>query len=273
MLQDHAVRSPLAAAKEDRMRRLGIVTPLANEKDTFDEFFTRVQKQLQPQDLLFLVFDNACKDGTVDRARAFAAEDPRIKVIFAPENRCVVDAYFRGYREALNAGCDWVLEMDGGLSHRPEEIPRFREAMEQGFDYAGGSRFVEGGSFDGRFSRRFISRGGTFLSNTLLGTKMRDMTSGFECFTREALTHIVNRGVRAKRHFFQTEIRTMMHDWKWTEVPINYGCPSKSVGQASLKEAFTILFQMYKERKAARKAAPAPLEEADKAAKPVGIAA
>src|SRR4051812_28664105 len=131
MLQDHAVGPPVAAGKEESMGRLGIVTPLAKEKDTFDEFFARVQEQLQSQDLLFLIFDGVCKDGTVDRAREFAATDPRVKVIFAPENRCVVDAYFRGYREALAAGCDWILEMDGGLSHRPEEIPRFREAMEQ----------------------------------------------------------------------------------------------------------------------------------------------
>ena len=242
------------------MGKLGIVTPLANEKDTFDEFISRVQKQLQPQDLIFLVFDNVCKDGTVDRAREVAAADPRVRVVWAPENRCVVDAYFRGYKEALAAGCDWILEMDGGLSHRPEEIPRFRDAMAAGYDYAGGSRFMEGGSFDGRMSRKCISRGGTFLSNTLLGTKMHDMTSGYECFTREALTHILNKGVRAKRHFFQTEIRTMMHDWKWTEVPINYGCPSKSVGKASLSEAFKILWLLHKERKAARKAGEATVK-------------
>src|SRR2546423_2494035 len=196
MSYESAVALPAGTGREDAMGRLGIVTPLANEKETFDEFIERLRKQLQPQDLAFLIFDNVCKDGTVDRAREIAAQEPRIKVIWAPENRCVVDAYFRGYKEALAAGCDWILEMDGGLSHRPEEISRFREAMLAGADYAGGSRFMPGGSFSGRFSRRLISRGGTFLSNTLLGTKMHDMTSGFECFTREALSHVVARGVR-----------------------------------------------------------------------------
>jgi len=38
-----------------------------------------------------------------------------------------------------------------------------------------------------RLRRRLISWGGTVLTNALLGTRMRDMTSGFECFARAAL--------------------------------------------------------------------------------------
>src|SRR5947209_532311 len=84
-----------------------------------------------------------------------------------PENRCVKDAYFRGYREALAANCRWILEMDGGLSHLPEQIPQFLRAMESGADYAPGSRFCKGGKFKGKFSRRCVSWGGTQLSNLL----------------------------------------------------------------------------------------------------------
>jgi dolichol-phosphate mannosyltransferase len=138
--------------------------------------------------------------------------------------------------------------MDGGLSHLPEQIPRFRAAMAGGVDYAGGSRFVRGGSFSGPWSRYLISRGGTWLTNALLGTRMRDMTSGFECFTRETLRGVVERGVRSRAHFFQTEIRARMHDLKWVEVPIDYGCPSNSVGQAPVTEAFRVLWAMYRER-------------------------
>jgi dolichol-phosphate mannosyltransferase len=172
-------------------------------------------------------------------------------VVFAPENRSVVDAYFRGYREALAGDFDWILEMDGGLSHLPEQIPRFVEAMAGGrYDFAGGSRFTPGGSFDGPWSRYLISRGGTWLTNRLLGTKMHDMTSGFECFTRDVLAGVVARGVRSRAHFFQTEIRAAMHDLRWVEIPIDYGCPSKSVGKASVTEAFRVLWALRRERRA-----------------------
>ena len=225
-----------------RSEKLAVVTPLANERDTLDDFVRRVLVHLQPQDRLITVFDNVSTDGSLDRARELAQNEPRLHVVYAPENRSVVDAYFRGYREALAGNFDWILEMDGGLSHLPEQIPQFIHAMQQGYDFAGGSRFMTGGGFDGPWSRYLISRGGTWLTNRLVGTTMHDMTSGFECFTRRALAHVVEEGVNSRAHFFQTENRTMMQrHFRWIEIPIHYGCPSKSVGKSSLTDAFRSL--------------------------------
>jgi dolichol-phosphate mannosyltransferase len=232
-----------------RTARLAVVTPLANERGVIDDFVARVMRQLGPLDRMYCVFDRVCTDGSVERARELALAEPRLTVVWAPEDTCVVDAYFRGYREALAGGFEWILEMDGGLSHLPEEIPKFIEAMRQGYDFAGGSRFMPGGTFSGPFFRRLVSRGGTILSNLLLGTRMRDMTSGFECFTHAALSRVVAMGVRSKAHFFQTEIRYMMHALRWTEIPIHYGCPSQSVGKASLSEAFGTLWKLFRERR------------------------
>jgi dolichol-phosphate mannosyltransferase len=78
---------------------------------------------------------------------------------------------------------------------------------------------------------------------------MKDMTSGFECFTHRALSHIVARGVESRAHFFQTEIRCMLRDWRWVEIPIGYANPSESVGNENVREALRILFRM---RKASR---------------------
>lgn len=231
-----------------RGQRLAIVTPLANELDTVDELVSRVMVHLGPDDRLMTIFDNVSRDGSHARARELAQSEPRLQVVFAPENRSVVDAYFRGYREALAGGFDWVLEMDGGLSHLPEEIPRFLDAMAAGYEFAGGSRFMPGGGFHGPWSRHLVSRGGTWLTNLLLGTRMRDMTSGFECFTRDALAKVVVAGVQSRAHFFQTEIRTQMHEVRWIEIPIHYHSPSQSLGRTSLAEALRVLWSMYRAR-------------------------
>jgi dolichol-phosphate mannosyltransferase len=231
--------------------RLGIVTPLANEEATLDEFLKRVLLQLANEDRIFCVVDHASRDRTRARVAQWVAREPRVILVWAPENRCVVDAYFRGYRAALDAGCRWILEMDGGLSHPPERIGAFIRAMEQGYDYAGGCRFTAGGAYRGPLSRYLISRGGTVLANLLLRTRMKDMTGGFECFSRRALEAILAHGVRSRAHFFQTEIKFLLRHWNWTEVPITYRNPSKSVGTASLKEAFRNLWQLYRESRAA----------------------
>jgi dolichol-phosphate mannosyltransferase len=236
-------------SSQPRPQSLAVISPLANERANIDEFVRRVLAQLEPQDHLITIFDNVCTDGSLDRARELAQNDPRLKVIYAPENRSVVDAYFRGYKEALATNADWILEMDAGLSHLPEQIPQFIQAMQNGYDFAGGSRFIKGGSFDGPWSRYLVSRGGTWLTNLLLGTTMRDMTSGFECFTRATLAKVVKEGVQSRAHFFQTEIRAAMHDLRWIELPIHYGCPSNSVGKSSLIDAFKSLAALRKRRK------------------------
>ena len=111
--------------------------------------------------------------------------EPRLRVVWAPENQCVVDAYVRGYREALIAGVDWILEIDAGFSHQPQDIPQFFDTMLQGYDCVFGSRFMPGGRFSGGSLKRYlISRGGSVLANLVLGTKETDMTSGFELFSR-----------------------------------------------------------------------------------------
>jgi dolichol-phosphate mannosyltransferase len=190
---------------------------------------------------------------TINHQPSTAAAEPQVVCVWAPENGCVVDAYFRGYREALAAGAEWILEMDGGLSHTPEEIPRFISAMESGVDFAAGSRFVEGSNYhESRFSRWLTSRGGTWLSNFLLGTKMKDMTSGFECFNRKAMKLVLDHGVKSKAHFFQTEIRYLMHRLNWVEVPISYSCPSKSVGKNSLTDALKCLWHLWREHRQGR---------------------
>jgi dolichol-phosphate mannosyltransferase len=232
--------------------RLGVTVPLANEEDTVDDFLTRVLAQLGGDDRVFCVLDRASRDGTRGRVEAWARRDARVRPVWAPENRCVVDAYFRGYRAALEAGSRWVLEMDGGLSHLPEEIPLFVRAMHDGYDYAGGCRFMPGGGYHGRWPRYLISRGGGWLANLVLGTRMRDMTSGFECFSRRALEAVLAHGVRSRAHFFQTEIKFLMHRFRWTEVPIHYRNPSQSVGAASLREAFRNLWLLRQQAVAGR---------------------
>ena len=234
-----------------RDAQLGIVCPMANERDTAVEFVKAVlgQCDIFRQVFFFAVLDNKCKDGTVDLLRQMAASESRLNVVWAPENRCVVDAYVRGYREALRAGCDWILEMDAGFSHKPEDMPKFFAKIEQDYECIFGSRFCEGAKLsDTPLKRRIISKGGTILANVLLGTKLKDMTSGFELFSRKAMERVLEKGIRSKAHFFQTEIKTHCRVFRCAEVPIHYSAPSNSVNRKVLADAFQNLFHLFRLR-------------------------
>lgn len=224
--------------------RLGIVTPLGNERATIDAFLKTVTACLGRDDRFYCVLDGVAKDGTREIVQAHARREPRLVEIWAPENRCVVDAYFAGYRAAYAAGCRWILEMDAGFSHPPERIPEFVAAMAQGYDFVGGSRFLAGGAHRGPWTRRTLSYGGTVLARRLLGSRMSDMTSGFESFSRPAMAYVLEHGVRSRANFFQTEIRHMMHRFRWKEIPFVYVNDQASVGRRAVGESFRILFQL-----------------------------
>lgn len=228
--------------------KLGIIVPLANEEETIRDFLRRTLAYLQSQDRVYCVLDKMSRDQTRSILSGLEVEDPRVVLVWAPENRCVVDAYFRGYREAFEDECEWILEMDGGLSHLPEEIPLFIAGMEKGYDYVGGSRFMPGGNHESPWTRVIISKGGTLLINWLLKTRMRDMTSGYECFNRKAMGWVLEHGVSSQANFFQTEIRYMMHQFKWLEVPITYRNSNYSLGRSSLREAFRLLWDLHRKQ-------------------------
>lgn len=232
------------AGRPARQPKLGVAVPLANEEQTIQGFLDRVLAHLQSHDRIYCVLDNVCKDRTRSIVSARSAQDARIKEVWSPQNRCVVDAYFAGYRAAFNDGCDWILEMDAGMSHLPEQIPLFLAGMEQGHDYVGGSRYMPGGSHKSPWNRVFVSKGGTILTRLLLSAKMTDMTSGFECFNRRAMQMVLQAGVASKANFFQTEIRWMMHQLHWMEVPISYHNPNYRIGRSSIREAFRILWNL-----------------------------
>jgi len=228
---------------------LGIVCPMANEGDDAQAFCQQVLENCPGfrKVTFFAVFDRVTKDFSLDRMRELERTEPRLRVVWAPENRCVVDAYMRGYKEALDAGCDWILEIDAGFSHQPSEIPQFFDEMEKGMDCVFASRTI--GRFkDSSLKRRFVSWGGTALANLLLGTRQTDMTSGFELFSRQTLAMVIDRGIHSRAHFFQTEIKTYCRNLRFVEVPITYRAASPRLGSSALADAFHQLWRLFQLR-------------------------
>jgi dolichol-phosphate mannosyltransferase len=228
---------------------------MANEGDNAVAFARATLEQCAGfHSVTFLaVVDKASTDNTRQILEDLSRTNPAVVVVWAPENRCAVDAYVRGYREALLLKADWILEIDAGFSHQPEDIPQFFEQMEKGYDCVFGSRFMRGGKISEGSSKRYlVSRMGTVLSNLFLGTKMADMTSGFEMFSHKALTHVLEQGIRSRAHFFQTEIKVYCRNLKIVEVPIHYKSPSPRMKSSAITDAFRQLGRLFSLRLSAQ---------------------
>lgn len=230
---------------------LAICCPMANEGTDGVRFVDEVLKQCAPlgKTSFFVVLDRVTRDNTRELLEAYARQEPRLQVVWAPGNRCVVDAYIRGYQEALASGADWILEIDAGFSHQPSDIPKFFRPMLAGKDCAFGSRFMKGGRIrNSSLKRKVVSYGGTLLTNLLIGTKLYDMTSGFEMFTRATLQYVLSKGIHSRAHFFQTEIKIHCRSLNWAEVPITYEMASPGMSTAPVNEAFRQLWRLFKLR-------------------------
>ena len=230
-------------------KTFAVVIPLANESDTFDKFTSRLIETLDSivqKSTVYMVIDNVSKDNTLDLCKALSERDNRFVTVWAPENRNVVDAYLRGYKEALKGNYDYIIEMDGGLSHDPHALPMFIRNLYEGHNCVYGSRFINGGSiFDSNWKRSVLSRGGTILSNLLLGTSMKDMTSGYMGFHSEVARKFVEYGLLSKAHFYQTEVRYLLRKEHSIEVPIHYMAPSPRVSKNAIKNSFSVLFHYF----------------------------
>ena len=232
---------------------LAVVCPMANEAETAERFVLDVLSNCRQYPFATVTFhavlDKASRDGTLDLLRNLARTVPELNVIYAPENANVVDAYRRGYAEAWGRGADWILEIDAGYSHRPDQISRLLDRIPDGIDCVFSTRFARGGTYEGGLSRRYlVSRIGGWLARMLLGVRGTDLTSGFQLFSRTSMQRILDHGLRSQGAFFQTEIKTYLRGMRSAEVPITYRPTAQAVRPSAIQDALLVLLLMFVQR-------------------------
>ncbi len=232
-----------------QMKKIIVVMPVANEERTMSGVIEEILAIPYEGLMLYPVIDNFSKDRTEEIIRRYE-NTGRVKCIFYKESTGVISCYLEGFRKALEDGADYIIEMDGGKSHQPSEIPQFIEKLDEGYDCVWGSRFIKGGAIRNHpLYRRILSSGGTILSNLVLGTRLKDMTSGFEGFQRKILVNMDLNEFLSTGHMYQTEMRFYCRNYHCIEVPISYVGGTSSLKLKSVKEALHILFQLKKHEK------------------------
>jgi dolichol-phosphate mannosyltransferase len=172
-----------------------------------------------------LVIDDSSPDGTGEAAEGLAGTLDFVEVVHRERKEGLGPAYLAGFRRALNAGAELVLEMDCDFSHDPADVLRLVAAVDKGADLALGSRYVAGGgTMNWGFVRRAVSRAGALYARALLGLAVQDPTSGFKCYRREVLERIDLDRIASKGYAFQIETvyRAVRAGFRVAEVPITF---------------------------------------------------
>ena len=227
------------------MKKTIIVMPVANEEENMAKVIDEILELPYEELYLYPVVDSYSKDRTEEIIRSYEKKTDRVKCIFYEQSRGVISCYLEGFRRALDDGAEQIIEMDGGGSHNPKELPMFIDNLERGYDCVWGSRFIKGGGiYNHPLYRRILSKGGTILSNMVLGTSLKDMTSGYEGFQRDVLKNMNLNEFLSTGHMYQTEMRFYCRNYNTIEVPINYVGGQSSLKAKSVKEALVILFRL-----------------------------
>jgi dolichol-phosphate mannosyltransferase len=198
-----------------------IVTPTYNERYNLP-LFVRATLEVAPGAHILIVDDDS-PDGTGRIADEIAEHEPRVSVMHRPGKLGLGTAYVQAFQQGLDEGYRWFFEMDTDLSHDPNYLPEFFEALEEGYDVVVGSRNVPGGGVEGwGLGRHVLSKGGSLYSRTILGVPVKDLTTGYKAFTAKALKGIGLSSIRSNGYSFQIEttFRALNRGLQVKEVPI-----------------------------------------------------
>jgi dolichol-phosphate mannosyltransferase len=225
-----------------------LVLPTYNEAPNLEPFVRAVLPELAsaaPEHHV-LVVDDSSPDGTGEIADRLATEFPQVEVLHRRAKEGLGRAYLAGFAYALDAGADFVLEMDSDFSHDPKDLPRLLEAAKDA-DLVLGSRYVEGGAVtDWGLTRRIVSRGGSAYARHVLGIPVRDLTGGFKCFRRKVLETIDLGSIHTGGYGFQIELtyRAIQAGFRVVEVPIVFRDRQAGVSKMSARIAVEAVWKV-----------------------------
>src|ERR1700732_3934034 len=166
--------------------RYSIVVPFFNEQENVPPLYMKLTEVMdsigEPYELVFV--DDGSRDNTFKVLSEIYEHDRRVNLVRLRRNF--------GQTAGLKAGFDFargeiIISMDGDLQHDPEEIPRFLEKIEEGYDLVSGWRHERK---DHWLMRQIPSRAANWMMAKLSGIELHDFGTTFKAYRREIIQEI-----------------------------------------------------------------------------------
>jgi dolichol-phosphate mannosyltransferase len=210
-----------------------VIIPTYNERDNLIELTERLLALPLALDVVFV--DDSSPDGTGKLADELARSHPQISVIRRERKLGYGSAVIEGFRVALKGDYAWILQMDADLSHDPAAIPALIRAASDN-DLVLGSRYIGGVRvIDWEIGRVLLSWMSNGYARAVTRLPVRDVTTGFRCFRRQALEALNLAQFQAAGYGFQIEVayRIWRSGGRLTEVPITFYGRQKGISKLS----------------------------------------
>jgi len=204
--------------------KITIVLPTYNEAENLPKLVSALFSL--PLDLSILVVDDNSPDGTGIVADDLSKKYPKqVNVLHRSGKLGLRSAYLEGFAKAFELGADAVVQMDADFSHDPNVLVEMSRYIET-FDVVIGSRYTHGGSRDKNwpFWRKALSAFGNTYARTLLSFPLRDVTTGYRMWKKDALFNMPLDRIRSNGYVFLVEMAYVAYlmGYKIKEVPIHF---------------------------------------------------
>ncbi|WP_316747372.1 polyprenol monophosphomannose synthase [Streptomyces herbicida] len=227
-----------------RDARVTVVMPTYNEAANLPRMAEAVLG-LPLEALHLKIVDDSSPDGTGRIAEELAEKynadgRHRMSVLHRTEKDGLGRAYTAGMSAALEEGAGYVVQMDADGSHPVEAVPRMLEAaVTSGAGLAVGSRYVEGGSLDEDWGahRVLLSRFANAYARAVLGTRIHDITAGFNLWSARTLRDVDLSSLDSAGYSFQVELKykAVRAGHGAVEIPIRFAERTEGVSKMTLR--------------------------------------
>ncbi len=198
---------------------IGVVVPCYNEEEAIEDLaggFEKVRMMGLSFDVIFV------NDGSTDRTGEILGELSKrfewIKIVIHERNQGFAQTLKDGFKYALEAGYDFIAQMDSDLTHPPAVLPKMFDETSDA-DLVIASRYVKGGRMeDVPKWRIMISRAGNMLFRLGLRIKTLDATSGFR-LGRRAVYEQVNLEADSFGIQLELTVKAERQGFKIKEIP------------------------------------------------------
>ena len=162
-------------------RDFAVLVPALNEADNMPDLVRELRATFERHGLEgeILLVDDGSSDGTAERAMQEAAGWDRLRVVRHRRNFGKTEALVTG---AENTDAEWIVLFDADLQHSTEEIPRFLEQLDAGYDIVTGRKV-------GRYEKAAVSGIYNRMSRTIFDVPVSD-TNSMKAFRRDILEEV-----------------------------------------------------------------------------------
>ena len=195
-----------------------IIVPIYNESENIDFLID----DLKNTDYDKVFIDDASTDNSLNMLKKHNAN-----IVSLPINLGIGGCIQTGYVYAKENGYDIAIQYDGDGQHIAKYASKLVSAIENGYDYAIGSRYIKSTKETQGFQSTKLRRVGikilSFLIRLLSGKKIYDVTSGFRACNRTLIDYFCDyyptdypepevAGAIAKQGYKICEIPVLMRD-------------------------------------------------------------